>query len=255
MVRRCGLPIVEEDEAPYFNNDNDEIPPPPPVIHDGIHPTLVQFMGDITRQFTEAISQMSQLVAPVEGIGCLMRDFMGQQFHTFNGTQGHTVAEAWILDIQLLHDTLKCTNEERLTYTVLRLTSEALKWWKSQVELIGPGVVFTSERFVDEFNRQYFPRSQRQIRTIEFQNLVQGTMTVEQYSIKFTELARFGINLIPNEVSKTERFENDLNSHIKERVVCHEIKNYARLVNVPSLAERAIRETSAAYKHKKRSMP
>jgi hypothetical protein len=86
---------------------------------------------------------MSQPVALVEHIGCSMRDFTGQQFRTFNGTQGHTVAEAWISNIQLLHDTLKCTNEERLTYTILRLTGEALKWWKSQEELIGPGVVIT----------------------------------------------------------------------------------------------------------------
>jgi hypothetical protein len=80
-------------------------------------------------------------------------------------------------------------------------------------------------------------------------------MTVEQYSIKFTELGRFDINLIPDEVSKTERFENGLNSRIKERVVYHEIKNYARLVNIAFLAERAIRETSAAYEYRKRSMP
>ncbi|XP_059451000.1 uncharacterized protein LOC132181784 [Corylus avellana] len=169
---------------------------------------------------------MSQPTAPVERIGCSMRDFTDQQFRTFNGTQGHTVVEAWISDIQLLHDTLKCTNEEKLTYTVLRLTGEALKWWKSQVELIGLGVVITWERFVEEFNRQYFPRSQKQLRAIEFQNLVQD-----------------------------RTFENGLNSRIKERVVCHEIKNYARLVNVSSLAERAIGETSAAYEHRKRSMP
>jgi hypothetical protein len=253
MVGRNDLPAVEEEEAPHINNENKEIPPlpPPPIFHDGIHLTLVQFMGDITRQFMEAISRMSQPVAQVEHIGCSMRDFTDQQFHTFNGTQEHTVTEAWISDIQLLHDTLKCMNEKRLKHTVLRLTGEALKWWKSQVELIGPDVVITWERFVEEFNRQYFPRFQKQSRAIEFQNLVQGTMTVEQYSIKFTELARFGINLISDEVSKTERFENGLNSRIKERVVCHEIKNYVRLVNIASLAEKAIHETIAAYKHRK----
>jgi hypothetical protein len=141
-----------EEVAPHVNNDNDKIPPPPPIFHDGIHQTLAQFMGDITRQFTEAISQMSQPVAPIERIGCSMHDFTNQQFHIFNGTQGHTVAEAWISDIQLLHDTLKCTNEEMLKYTVLMLTGEALKWWKSQVELIGPDVVIIWERFVEEFN-------------------------------------------------------------------------------------------------------
>jgi hypothetical protein len=100
-----------------------------------------------------------------------------------------------------------------------------------------------------------FQRSQKQSIAIEFQNLVQGTMTVEQYSIKFTKLAKFGINLIPDEVSKMKCFKNGLNSRIKERVVCHEIKNYARLVNIASLVERAIWETSAAYEYRKRSMP
>jgi hypothetical protein len=128
MVGRYDLLIVEEEEAPHVNNENDEIPPPPPIFHDGVHPTLVQFMGVITRQFTEVISRMSQLAAPVERIGCSMCDFIDQQFRTFNLTQGHTLAKAWISAIQLLYDTLKCTNEERLTYTVFRLTGEALKW-------------------------------------------------------------------------------------------------------------------------------
>ena len=56
MVRRYDLHAVKEEKAPHFNNDNDEILLPPPVFHDGVHPTLVQFMGDITRQFTKAIS-------------------------------------------------------------------------------------------------------------------------------------------------------------------------------------------------------
>jgi hypothetical protein len=92
-----------------------------------------------------------------------------------------------------------------------------------------------------------------QLRAIEFQNLVQGDMTVEQYSARFMELARFAANLIPDEETKAERFENGLNPRIRERVICLEIKEYARLVEVASLAERGIRESAAAYELKKRS--
>jgi hypothetical protein len=63
-----------------------------------------------------------------------------------------------------------------------------------------------------EFNKRFFPRAQRQLKAIEFQNLVQGAMTVEQYSTRFLELSRFAPNLVPNEESKAERFENGLNS-------------------------------------------
>jgi hypothetical protein len=71
-------------------------------------------------------------------------------------------------------------------------------------------------------------------------------MTVEQYSARFIELARFAANLIPDEESKTKRFENGLNPRIKEMVICLEIKDYARLVEVASLAERGIRENSSS---------
>lgn len=72
-------------------------------------------------------------------------------------------------------------------------------------------------------------------------------MTVEQYFARFTELARFATNFIPDEELKAEWFENGINPRIKERVICHEIKDYARLVEVASLAERGIRESTAAY--------
>jgi hypothetical protein len=78
-------------------------------------------------------------------------------------------------------------------------------------------------------------------------------MTVEQYSTRFMELARFVANLILDEETKAERFENGLNPRIRERVICLEIKDYARLVEVALLAERGMRESIAAYELKKRS--
>lgn len=76
-------------------------------------------------------------------------------------------------------------------------------------------------------------------------------MMVEQYSSRFIELARFGLNLIPDEESKAERFENGLNPRIKERVMCHEIRNFVKLVDIPSVAERGMCESSAAYELKR----
>jgi hypothetical protein len=71
----------------------------------------------------------------------------------------------------------------------------------------------------DLFKVEFFPKAQRQLRALEFQNLVQGDMTVEQYSSRFIELVRFAANLIPDKESKVECFENGLNPRIKERVI------------------------------------
>jgi hypothetical protein len=66
------------------------------------------------------------------------------------------------------------------------------------------------------------------------------------------ELARFAANLIPDKESKVEHFENGLNPRIKERVICLEIKEYTRSVEVASLEERGICELVVAYDLKKR---
>lgn len=135
----------------------------------------------------------------------------------------------------------------------MKLTGEAGRWWNSRKVLLGDDAVITWELFKVEYNRRFFPRAQIQLRTIEFQNLVQGNMIVEQYYARFMELAKFAANLMPDEESKAERFENGLNPHIKEIVIFLEIKDYARLVEVTSLAERGIRELAAAYDMEKRT--
>jgi hypothetical protein len=52
---------------------------------------------------------------------------ISQQNRTFDGTQGSLVADAWIIDIQLLHETLGCTDEQKVRYTGLRITDEAAR--------------------------------------------------------------------------------------------------------------------------------
>jgi hypothetical protein len=80
-------------------------------------------------------------------------------------------------------------------------------------------------------------------------------MMVEQYSARFLELSRFAPNLVLDEESKAKRFENGLNSRIKGKVICHEIKDFTRLVDVASLAERSLNDVVAAFARKKRPMP
>jgi hypothetical protein len=245
-------------EANHHENDGGEFqpPPPPPPFHDGIHPTLVQFLAETTRHFAEAVLRIPRPMERVEHLGCSIRDFSTHRFRSFAGNEGPDEAEAWLTDIGVLFDTLDCTNEQKVRYIGLNLTGEARRWWNSKMILLSRPrneIAITWEMFQTEYNRRFFPRAQRQLWAIDFQNLVQGSMSVEQYSARFMELARFALNLIPNEESKAERFENGLNPQVKERVLCHEIKDYARLVEVASLAERWICELAEAYDMKKRS--
>jgi len=249
-------PLCDSNRVPRPEENGEEDlppPPPPPPFNDGIYPALIQLIADTTRHLAKAISRIPRPNERAEPVGCSLRNFASYHFWTFEGTEGPNVAEAWLTDIDVLYTTLGCTDEQKVQYIVLQLTGEAKRWWTARKVLLGGGTVITWEMFKEEYNRHFFPRSQRQLWAIEFQNLVQVDMTVEQYSAIFMELARFAANLILDEETKVERFENGLNPCIRERVICLEIKEYAGLVEVASLAERGIWESVAAYELKKRS--
>jgi len=199
--RRRPLTDFNHDLRPDENGE-EELPPPPPrpPYNDGIHLALVQFIADATRHLTEAISQIPRPNERAEPIGCSLRDFASFHFQTFEGTEGLNAAEAWLTDIDVLYTTLGCIDKQNVQYLALQLTGEAGRWWNARKMLLGEETVITWEMFKVEYNRRFFPRSQRQLRAIEFQNLVQGDMIVEQYSARFMELARFAANLIPDEV-------------------------------------------------------
>ena len=79
--------------------------------------------------------------------------------------------------------------------------------------------------FKKDFNDKFFPRAQQKLRAKEFQNLVQGNLTPELYATKFMELARFAINLVPDDEAMAERFQEGLLPRIRDRVACLETKD------------------------------
>jgi hypothetical protein len=73
---------------------------------------------------------------------------------------------------------------------------------------------------------------------------------VELYAAKFMELARFAINMVPDDESMAERFQEGLLPRIRDRVACLEIKDFNKLVNVTSIAERGHNDKEAIRENK-----
>jgi hypothetical protein len=67
---------------------------------------------------------------------------------------------------------------------------------------LGSETSISWEVFKHEFNRHFFPRVVQEAKAQEFLNLVQGGMSVIEYTAKFLQLSRFGLYLIPIEEKK-----------------------------------------------------
>ena len=61
----------------------------------------------------------------------------------------------------------------------------------------------------------------------EFLDLVQGEMSMIEYTMKFLQLSHFGMYLIPNEEKKVKKFERGLNSCIQIMMSYFDIRDFS----------------------------
>jgi hypothetical protein len=77
-----------------------------------------------------------------------------------------------------------------------------------------------------EFNQHFFPQVVQEEKVREFLDLVQGGMTVIEYTKKFLQLSRFGMYLILNEEKKVKKFEIGLSSRIRIMMSYFDIRDF-----------------------------
>jgi hypothetical protein len=108
-------------------SENAPPPPQPPPTMPGV---------------AELVAQTNQLIATVlaclppqnehwepqehrETIGCTSANFFRHSSRTFNVIPGPIAADHWLNGIERLMGALKCTDEQKVNYVVLKLTGEA----------------------------------------------------------------------------------------------------------------------------------
>ena len=114
----------------------------------------------------------------------------------------------------------------------------------------------TWAEFHDLFMGKYFSATARHAKAQEFLELRQGTMTVLEYVVRFTELARFSDDYVATDMAKVRRFENGLKLSIRGRIVGLHLQDMDSMVGTALTIEREMedarsaREASASGKRK-----
>jgi len=89
------------------------------------------------------------------------------------------------------------------------------------------------EEFKEAFLGRYFPREKREVKVEEFINLRQGSMSVEEYSLKFTLLSKYAPYSVSNLRDKMSRFVTGVSNLVKEEchtAMLHDDMNISRLM-------------------------
>ena len=67
--------------------------------------------------------------------------------------------------------------------------------------------VITWDEFEGIFLGKYFGEVAKHAKRMEFEHLIQGTMSVLEYESRFSELSRFALGMIGEEGKKARRFQ------------------------------------------------
>ncbi|KAF5471234.1 hypothetical protein F2P56_011686 [Juglans regia] len=174
--------------------------------------------------------------------GCPYERFLAHGTPAFSGQEDPLRAGRWISDLEKMFEICGCSEAQKVLYASYLLQGDATAWWETKRELLemelGSIAAVSWVRFKKEFNDRFFPISMRKQMAREFNNLVQGEMTVEQYARKFIELGKFATHLIATEEMRIERFQEGLHREIRRQVACLQILTFQQLVEVATIAER-----------------
>jgi hypothetical protein len=79
----------------------------------------------------------------------------------------------------------------------------------------------------------------------EFQDLKQGSMSVNKYVTKFTQLSRYAPHEVNTDEKKHECFLNDLNDGLPYALEARDFENFQGMVNKAIVLEKSQRSDGA----------
>jgi hypothetical protein len=81
------------------------------------------------------------------------------------------------------------------------------------------------------FRAHHVPRGVIKLKKNEFQDLKQGSMSVNQYVTKFTQLSHYALHEVDTDEKKHECFLNDLNDGLAYALEARDFENFQGMVN------------------------
>ncbi|KAK6229585.1 hypothetical protein SCA6_018536 [Theobroma cacao] len=152
----------------------------------------------------------------------------------FKGSTNPDDVELWIEEMEKAFDAMRSSDQDK---------------WKGVARTHDNDPEFFNwENFRTAFYAKYFPRSKLLQLEREFLNLVQGSMTVDDYEAEFDRLSKFAIALVSDDESKARRFENGLNAHIRRGLAPLHLISYNEVVGRAKSLDAVWRETQEARK-------
>ncbi|XP_047171586.1 uncharacterized protein LOC124839728, partial [Vigna umbellata] len=177
-----------------------------------------------------------------------LESFLQHHPAKFSGKCLPDEADQWLRDMERIYNAKRCPDDNRLAFTEYLLIGEASHWWASMKMILADiQSPITWEVFRSKFYEEYFPDSVRFAKEVEFLQLVQGGMSISEYTNKFKHLVRFN-TVATSEEWQCRKFENGLRSELKLLISSLCIKSFPAMVERAKVLEKNVVEVEQQKK-------
>jgi hypothetical protein len=126
---------------------------------------------------------------------------------------------------------VQCNNHEKVLLAPHQLSGPAADWWDAYVEAHEEPKSINWPEFRAAFHAHHLPQGVIKLKKKEFQDLKQGSMSVNEYVTKFTQLSRYAPHEVDIGEKKQECFLNDLNDGLACALEARDFEKFQGMVN------------------------
>jgi hypothetical protein len=117
----------------------------------------------------------------------------------------------WLKSVEKNMQVVQCNNPEKVLLASHQLSGPAADWWDAYVESHEEHESINWPEFRATFRAHHVPQGVIKLEMKEFQDLKEGSMSVNECVTKFTQLSRYAPPEVDNDEKKHECFLNDMN--------------------------------------------
>jgi hypothetical protein len=129
-----------------------------------------------------------------------LRDFQRTKPPTFSYAMDPD-ADDWLKSVEKKLQVVQCNNREKVLLASHQLSGPTTDWWDAYVKAHEETESINWPEFRVAFYAHHVPQGVIKLKKKEFQDLKQGSMSVNEYVTKFTQLSHYA----PHEVDTDEK--------------------------------------------------
>jgi hypothetical protein len=158
-------------------------------------------------------------------------DFHGTKLPTFSHAADPMGADHWLKSVEKKLQVVQCSNCEKVLLASHQLSAPAANWWDAYVEAYKEPESINWPEFRASFRAHHVPQGVIMLKKKEFQDLKQGSMSVNEYITKFTQLSCYTLHEVDTDEKKQECFLNGLNDGLAYALQARDFENFQGMVN------------------------